>query len=454
MISPSIQKKLQAAKEYFQEHLCVGDYYSEGHTVAGEWFGLGAEKLGLTGAVKAEAFLALCDGLNPNTGKRLTLRLNTVRNENGKMVANRRVFYDFVMSPPKSVSIVALYQDPRIIKLHDDATSKAMMELEKYAAGRIRKSKQQGNRVTGNVVGARYRHDTSRDLDPHLHTHYPLFIATYDSVEECWKALQAEDMYRAQTFAENVYYHELTKGLIALGYEMEQTIHGPEIRAVPISARERFSKRHEQIDQETERLIQKNGAPTNVNDLREQIALDSRRRKIKDSTAERLRPEWEKQMSLEERKALDELRNVREVQMDKFDASTAVIWAEEHLFERRSVVNDYLLLSAALEHSRGENFSPDDLMRAMEARKYERYAGTRKITTKEVLNCELEIVFAAQDGKKKTYPFNKDYVPEQSLSREQAGAVKQILNSRDQITLFCGAAGTGKSFALKKYTML
>jgi len=450
MLKPKFQLNLERAKKYFEEHMSVGDYYSEGQRVAGQWFGLGSEKLGLKGEVTRAVFLALCEGKNPTTGERLTLRLNTVRNENGRTVANRRIYCDFVISPPKSISVVALYQDSRIIKLHDDAADKAMQELEKYALGRIRKSDQKDNRVTGNVVGAKHRHDTSRELDPHLHTHYTLFTATFDAVEDCWKALQVEDMFRAQKFAENVYYHELTKGLTALGYEMEQTAKGPEIRQVPISVRTLFSKRHQQINKETKKQIEKNGAPGNVNDLREQVAVDSRQRKIKDATAERLRPEWEKQMSPEERNAMDQLRNVTPVEGQKADASKAVVWAEEHLFERRSVVKDYELLSAALAYGRGQNFSVEELMRAMDDRKYEKYKGTRKITTKENLECELEIVFAAQDGKRKFLPLSKDYIPDQSLSKEQASAVKQILSSRDLIALFRGAAGTGKSFTLKK----
>lgn len=39
--------------------LCVGDYYAAGQTVAGEWFGVGAEKLGMKGKVGERAFLAL-----------------------------------------------------------------------------------------------------------------------------------------------------------------------------------------------------------------------------------------------------------------------------------------------------------------------------------------------------------------------------------------------------------
>lgn len=47
MLRPKPQLNLQNAREYFREHLCVGDYYSEGQKVTGEWLGVGAERLGL-----------------------------------------------------------------------------------------------------------------------------------------------------------------------------------------------------------------------------------------------------------------------------------------------------------------------------------------------------------------------------------------------------------------------
>ena len=68
--------------------------------------------------------------------------------------ANRRVFYDFTLSPPKSVSIAALVgNDQRIIEAHDEAVTVAMRELQTYAATRVRKQNQYAHRVTGNVVG-------------------------------------------------------------------------------------------------------------------------------------------------------------------------------------------------------------------------------------------------------------------------------------------------------------
>ncbi len=51
MLSPKTQYNLKNAQQYFEEHLCAGDYYSEGQRIRGQWFGKGAEALGLRGDV-------------------------------------------------------------------------------------------------------------------------------------------------------------------------------------------------------------------------------------------------------------------------------------------------------------------------------------------------------------------------------------------------------------------
>ena len=171
MIQTKIQFNLKNAKQYFREHLGAGDYYSEGQQVTGEWLGLGAERLGLKGAVEEEAFIALCEGKHPETGLLLGQRLNSLRHEGDSVKANRRIFFHFTIAPPKSVSVIGLYQDERIVALHENAVRHAMEELEKRSEARVRKLGQNGERVTGNLVAACFRHETSRELDPHLHTH-------------------------------------------------------------------------------------------------------------------------------------------------------------------------------------------------------------------------------------------------------------------------------------------
>jgi len=453
MIQPKIQFSLSSARQYFHEHLSAGDYYSQGTKVAGEWLGRGAAKLGLQGTVGEAAFLALCEGKSPETGQTLGQRMNTVRLEGGrKMADNRRIFFDFAIAPPKSVSVMALYQDDRILGLHNEAVRKTMVELEKFAETRVRKSGQNGERVTGNLVTACFRHDTSRELDPHLHTHCVVFNATFDPVESRWKALHPAGMYRAQRFGTNFYRHELCRGLRGFGYGIENTAHGFEIKGVPGSVIERFSKRHRQIDEEVARRLEIGSTATDIGELRKRIAHGNRRRKMKDSTAERLRPSWEGQLAPEEKNALGSLRSVRPKPAKPADVGGIVAWADEHLFERRSIVADFELMSAALERGRGENFDLGALRTAIENRGYIREDGTKRLTSRDVLRCELGIVVAAHDGRGQYVPFCLGYQPAAPLSGEQEAAVKQILASRDFITLFRGSAGTGKSYTLREVT--
>ena len=46
VVTAKTQYNLKNAREYFEEHLCVGDYYDEGQRVAGEWIGWARNGLG------------------------------------------------------------------------------------------------------------------------------------------------------------------------------------------------------------------------------------------------------------------------------------------------------------------------------------------------------------------------------------------------------------------------
>ncbi len=450
MLTAKPQLNLANAREYFREHLCTDDYYSAGHKVMGQWFGQGAAKLGLNGVVSEADFLALCEGRHPSAGARLTARMNTERRQAGQTVANRRVFYDFTLSPPKSVSVVGLMRDDRVLAVHERAVRDTLRELERYAETRVRKAGADDSRVTGNIVAATFRHDTSRELDPHLHTHCVVFNATFDAQENRWKALQVQGMFRAQRFAENFYYHELSKGLRALGYALEPAGRDFEIKGVPRETIARFSKRHQQIDAETTRRLAREGLRGNLNAVRRQVAEAQRQRKVKDSTADRLRPFWSDQLTRPEAKALDQLRPRAVASEPKADPSAAVAWADDRLFERRSVVHDFELMAEALARGRGENFGLADLRRAVERRDYVREDGTTRLTSRDVLGWELEVVLAAHDGRGRHRPLNPSYAPSAKLSPEQAKAAARILGSRDFMALFRGGAGTGKSFTLKE----
>ncbi len=458
VVTAKTQYNLKNAREYFEEHLCVGDYYDEGQRVAGEWAGLGAERLGLSGKVRAEDFLRLCENQHPATGEKLTPELKTTRTQDGRTVADRRIFYDFTFSPPKSVSLAGFIgDDKRVLQAHARAVREALKHFEAFAATRVRIGGARDERLTGNFATALFTHDTSRALDPHLHTHCIVFNATFDPVEKRWKALENHELLRARKFAENAYYHELTRELRSFGYRIRNQARGDfQIEGIPQEMCERFSKRREQIDAALEKLLAKKAElkDGNIAELRARLAEEERTRKQRTLSPDELRSLWEAQLSEPERTLLRQLSrgpSVKVAEQKSIGVNEAVQWAEEHLFDRNSVVLECQLWQEALGRARGEGFSISDLKEFTAQRGYIRdESRPNEVTLREVLLREWEIVQTAKDGVAACHPLVANPRPLNSkLDDEQCKALDDLLSSTDTVTIFRGGAGTGKSFVLR-----
>jgi hypothetical protein len=284
-----------------------------------------------------------------------------------------------------------------------------------------------------------------------------MFNATYDSVEKRWKALSNYEMLQARKYVENVYYHELARDLRRFGYEIENRPRGDfQIVGVAQELCSRFSKRHNEIDERIEKLLREKPelAGGNLKELRAQIAQAERSRKISGIRLSELERLWAGQITQAERQSLSSLvkQTGPETLVNRLPvAETAIQWAEDHLFDRHSVLREHELWSAALERQRGRPFTVDDLKTASERREFLRseYAPW-KITIRQILNREWEIICLAQDGKWKHPAFNPDYKVSIGLMPDQKTAAEKILRSEDFVTLFCGGAGTGKSHTLRE----
>jgi len=464
VLSPKTQYSLENAQAYFQEHLAAADYYTEDLSMPGEWIGNGALQLNLKAEVMRDDFLALCANQHPRIGGLLTQKLQnrrTEKNDSGveRSVANRRVFYDFTISAPKSVSIAALIRnDPRILTAHRNAVATAMQEMEPFAETRVRVGGCTEDRSTGSIVGALFTHTTSRVLDPHLHTHCIVFNATFDPVEGRWKALQNKQLLGAQKFVENVYYHSLAQSLQSMGYTIVNHRRGDfDLREVPQEWCTRFSKRHAQIETMTRALLEKHPekAGGNVYRIRENIAQRERQTKVSGLTQEQLRRLWTSQLSPEENVLMEQIPRADSLEKATPQSATeALALAERHLFERRSVVAEYELWRYALEFARGSAFTAVDLRRESSGRNYLRsplWSG--KISLKSVLERELKILETVREGIGKYPPIAQFSALSDDLTHldaEQRTAVATIFNSRDLVTLFRGGAGTGKSYTLRE----
>ncbi len=245
------------------------NYYVLG-SLESRWLGEGAENLGLSGLVLDAEMNAMKHGILPD-GSVLS------RVENGK--ETHRPGYDLTFSAPKSVSMMALIGgDRRFIDAHNRAVDTVMKEVEALASARITEGGQTQTVLTGNIVAALYNHDTSRDLDPQLHTHALVFNAT--EADGKWRALASdtkmktgfsETMYANQIALGKIYQHSLRQDVEKMGFETRDAGKNGlwEIKDVPV---EPFSQRHNAI-------VDAVGvdAPRHVRDV---AALDSRKAKV------------------------------------------------------------------------------------------------------------------------------------------------------------------------------
>ncbi len=291
-------KAMTGGETYAAHHLSNNDYYAVGESIEGHWMGRGAELLGLEGTVSMEQFEAIRQGIDPSTGEFLRQRQSADRygevERNGiisvEKVGTARNLYDFTISAPKDLSIQAM-EDPRLYEVHDIAAAEAVQEMERLAGARIRKAGANDNRVTSNLVIAAYRHDTSRELDPQIHTHFVAANLTYDGAEGRWKAMQASDIYAQREYITEVYRNSASRELLKRGYQIEDRFeHGKDlgfgIVGIKQETRDKYSQRSAQRDEAISKFVDQNGRLPSNNEVA-RLVRDTRPEKLTEiSTAD------------------------------------------------------------------------------------------------------------------------------------------------------------------------
>ena len=230
-----------AAASYFSQ---VDDYYRGADSAPTAWVGKGAEALGLSGAVDSKVFTDLL------AGKIDGQQLGRV-GQDGKI--EHKPGWDLTFSAPKSVSIMALVADDhRLVDAHETAVRETVAWLEAEAA--ITRVKERGGETkveaTGNLITATFRHATSRELQPQMHTHAVIINATRRE-DGKWRSLESKPVYRLQMEAGQRYRQALAVACAKLGYAVERTQVGKqtgfELAAVPKDLMAKFSDRAAQI---------------------------------------------------------------------------------------------------------------------------------------------------------------------------------------------------------------
>ncbi|MDE0006152.1 MAG: conjugative relaxase [Rhodospirillaceae bacterium] len=482
-----------------------GYYVSDdpAHREASAWAGRGAEALGLSGQVDPGVFKAVLEGRVPDgSGQRLG------RRRNGKIV--HRPGRDLTLSAPKSVSLAALVGgDQRILAAHERAVKRTLGWVEEHVAETRLRDPQTGRMVRAGgqgMVAATFTHDTSRNLDPQLHTHAVL-ANMLKGVDGKWRTMANEKLYASQKLIGAIYRGELAREVKKLGYGIEKT-HADgrfEIAGVSRKVVEAFSTRRAAIVAAmNDRGL---GDPESNPRLAERAALMTRAHK-RDVDHDGLRAHWQNQAEALrfDAKALsrDALARAAAAEMALSSpavagtekesgvraasaqegseptktngmspptgvaqevvseaAREAMTWAVAHLSEREAVFSRTDLLAAALAWKPGA-VTVGEAQRALgkfvndgtvHAANYP--VPGESLTTDKAVADERETVSLMTEGQGRgKAPMRARRVDKLlrngPLTEGQKAAVKLILSEKDRVVGVQGYAGTGKTRMLNR----
>ncbi|MEO1685036.1 MAG: MobF family relaxase [Cyanobacteria bacterium J06631_12] len=448
MLTLSNVKAAQAENYYERD-----DYYTQGDTNGdkeiksdSQWQGNGAANLNLSGPVDKAKFQQLLHGQTPDGKPLHSRKINP---------DTHRAATDYTFSAPKSVSIAALIQkDKRVIAAHDHAVKTALEVLEnRYAQTRIRRGPGIRERVTtGNIIAATFRHETSREQDPQLHTHCVVINATQLENGK-WQSMANEEVLRNQKLLGEIYQNELAHQLRQVGYEIAPKENGVfECKGYEEPLLNLFSTRTQQIENYIEKweatLKEKGGKPLHAKQ-KEQATLATRLRK---QTVPRmvLLSGWENAITRSD----IHLPKPPELTAIKIEnrAATSAISGVNHASERESVFKREKAERFALENHLGEQ-SFSELQNAMSGAGL--IAAKDRHTTQAAIERERETISIMESGQGKENAISTPTdvlqltADEQTLTMGQYKAILDTATSRDQFIAWQGVAGAGKTYSLR-----
>jgi conjugative relaxase-like TrwC/TraI family protein len=498
MLRITTSHSAEAAKNYFDVALKTSDYYTKD---VGTWGGKGAEFFGLQGDVERKDFVALANNKWPGvSGKRLTVRMNTTRLEDvidktgmptidpetgrakKREVSNRRAGYDFTFSAPKSVSLyLAVNEDKVVEQMITKAVDETMAAIEARMETKVRKGYHQNNRLSPNMVYAKFVHGETRPVDgipdPHYHVHVFAMNATFDEVEQEWKALEVGNTVGDRTFYEAHFHHLLAAKLEACGYGIRRTEHHFELSSVSRELVEKFSRRTKLIEQRARerytvleaqaRAIMRSTNMAFDDAFAHVIAeiggdwdkwksnLGARDRESKSSAKYKARQElvthWKGEMTLVELASLRPECVKSTPCLNLLDAHTAMELAVKHAFEHVSVKRELHIAGMLLRRGIARVTVAQALAWVKSDPLFVRPDPDGKLlTTREVRDAEKKMMHLAAQGQGKHAALRgvKEWVighPLVAASEEQSKAVRHVLASEDFVISFKGPAGAGKT---------
>lgn len=448
-----------SGKSFYANHLSSNDYYSEHEKVQGYWRGELADTFGLRDkVVTSEEFSLFQRNVNPKTLGKLTQK---------NMPGGPR-FFDFQVAAPKSVSVMSMF-DERLVEAHRESVRIAMAELERLAAVRVRDGENvrtNNYETTGKLVYAEFMHDTSRVLDPQLHTHNVVCNVTRAG-DGRYKALETLEMCRAIRYAGKVYHNEMAARCRELGYETVETrdrksnVIWYDLACVPADVMERFSKRRQQIEKAEAEFIAEHGRKPTLNE-NNYLSTSTRTDKMLTSTSEKVREFQMGQLGhREEAQLYAAAKRAKE-----HGSVTSILDCErtveeirnviDEQFERESVLKLDKILAEVLNRNLGR-IKLQELKRAVkeipELRNLGGNAANPYYAPEVVIERELSAIELVDQQRNVFDAIAPEFqaFPGDRSREAQAMLIHGLLNSKDRFNLFRGVAGAGKTSTLQEF---
>ena len=436
------------------------------------WQGEGARRLGLSGVVKREDFDNLLRGKLPS-GQQLG------RVEKGEI--KHRPGFDLTFNAPKSFSLLVLSGgDDRLIDADVTAVTYTLQYIETLIAQtRVSRDGLVHYENVKNLTIAKFRQTTSRENDPHWHTHC-VVMNMVESLDEIWRSLSS-DLSRKEGAVEiaqawrntfgMIYRAYLAHELIALGYQIEKTRTDGcfEIAGVPKDLIEAASKRRAQI----ENLMTKKGWSGGA--AAQKAALLTRASKTEispqqlQSECQNLFKEHginpEKIVSQAHNRACEQYVFQNQQRESEKTLPKALAYAIAHLSEREALFSRQQLILHALSYAPGKCLIAP-LEKAIDTFIQRQHliaitpkissASTRYYTTPQILALEAKTVALIKAGESQvsavadlTTLHAEIKSIDSALTDSQQRVVMQLLSSQDRIIGVQGVPGSGKTRLLR-----